>query len=92
MLKKSTGMQNIYWSSKSPFLIFWTLLDHWDHCGWLDKRIFKTKMKFWAVLGSHGCREKKPPYCHNYATFWGGFFNVSWAIFYFYFFNFLKII
>jgi len=47
-------------------------------------------MKFWAVLGSHGCREKKPPNCHNYATFWGGFFNILWAIFYFYFFNFLK--
>ena len=26
---------------------------------WLDKRIYKTEMKFWAVLGSQGCREKK---------------------------------
>jgi hypothetical protein len=24
---------------------------------WLDKRIYKTEMKFWAVLGSQGCRE-----------------------------------
>jgi hypothetical protein len=29
----------------------------------LDKRINKTEMKFWAVLGSRGC--------HKYATFWG---------------------
>jgi hypothetical protein len=28
---------------------------------WLDKRICKTEMKFWAVLGSWGCREKKLP-------------------------------
>jgi hypothetical protein len=27
----------------------------------LDKRIYKTEMKFWAVLGSWGCREKKIP-------------------------------
>ena len=26
---------------------------------WLDKRIYKTVMKFWAVLGSRGCRENK---------------------------------
>ena len=25
---------------------------------WLDKRIYKKEMKFWAVLGSQGCREK----------------------------------
>ena len=36
---------------------------------WLYKRIYKTEMKFWAVLGSRGCREKKPPNCHKYATF-----------------------
>ena len=35
-------------------------------------------MKFWAGLGSWGCREKKPPKCHKYATFWGGFFNFLW--------------
>ena len=28
---------------------------------WLDKIIYKTEMKFWAVLGSRGCREKKLP-------------------------------
>ena len=28
---------------------------------WLDKRIYKTEMKFGAVLGSWGCREKKLP-------------------------------
>ena len=28
---------------------------------WLDKRIYKTEMKFWAVLGSGGCREKNLP-------------------------------
>ena len=46
---------------------------------WLDKRIYKTEMRFWAVLGSRGCREKKFPKCHKYATFWGGFFNFLWA-------------
>ena len=25
---------------------------------WWDKRIYKTELKFWAVLGSRGCREK----------------------------------
>ena len=28
---------------------------------WLDKRIYKTKMKFWAFLDSRGCIEKKLP-------------------------------
>ena len=42
---------------------------------WLDKSIYKTEMKFWAVLGNQGCREKKTPNCHKYATFCGGFFN-----------------
>jgi hypothetical protein len=31
----------------------------------MDKRIYKTEMKFWAVLGSRGCREKKPLNCHK---------------------------
>jgi hypothetical protein len=35
-------------------------------------------MKFWAVLGCGGCREKTTPNCHKYATFWGGFFNFLW--------------
>ena len=46
---------------------------------WLDKRMYKTEMKFWAVLGQSGCKEKKPPDCHKYATFFGGFFNFLWA-------------
>ena len=28
---------------------------------WLYKIIYKTEMKFWAVLGSWGCREKNLP-------------------------------
>ena len=28
---------------------------------WLDKIKIKLEMKFWAVLGSRGCREKKLP-------------------------------
>ena len=36
-------------------------------------------MKFWADLGSQGCREKTTPNCHKYATFWGGFFTFLWA-------------
>ena len=47
---------------------------------WLDKRIYKTEMKFWAVLGSQGCREKKlPTAISTYATFWGVFLNLLWA-------------
>ena len=46
---------------------------------WLDKVIYKTEMKFWAVLGSQGCREKNTPNCYKYATFWGGFFIFLWA-------------
>ena len=30
---------------------------------WLDKLIYKTEIKFWAVLGSQGYREKKTPNC-----------------------------
>ena len=47
----------------------------------LYKRIYKTEMKFWTVLGSQGCREKnkQTPNCNKYATFWGGFFNFLWA-------------
>jgi hypothetical protein len=26
---------------------------------WMYKIIYKTEMKFWSVLGSQGCREKK---------------------------------
>ena len=37
---------------------------------WLDKIIYKTEMKFWAVLGNLGCREKNRD---MYATFWGVF-------------------
>ena len=32
---------------------------------------------------AQGCREKKTPNCHKYATFWGGFFNFLWANFFF---------
>ena len=28
---------------------------------WLDKIIYKTDIKFWADLGSQGCREKNLP-------------------------------
>ena len=46
--------------------------------GWI-KEFIKWKWSsglFWAV--SRGSREKKPPNCHKYATFWGGFFNFLW--------------
>jgi hypothetical protein len=33
------------------------------------KILYKLEMKFWAVLGSQGCREQKTPNCHKYATF-----------------------
>jgi hypothetical protein len=32
---------------------------------WLNKRIYKKEMKFWAVLGSRDCRVKKTPNCHK---------------------------
>ena len=37
------------------------LVDQRFYQRWLDKRIYKTEMKFWAVLGSRGCREKNLP-------------------------------
>ena len=42
--------------------IFW--IRSQTHCTrrfynrWLDRRIYKTEMKFWAVLGRQGCRKK----------------------------------
>jgi hypothetical protein len=33
----------------------------------------------WAVFGVQGCREKKNPNCHKYATFEASFFMFSWA-------------
>jgi len=35
-------------------------------------------MKFWAGLGSQGCRENKTPKCHKYAPFlaFGWFFQL----------------
>ena len=42
----------------------------------LDKRIYKTKMKFWADLGSRAA--EKTPNCHKY-----DFFNFNWIVFYF---------
>ena len=40
---------------------------------WLDKINYKTEMKFWAVLGSQGCRKILPTaIIYN---FLGGFFN-----------------
>ena len=40
-------------------------------------------MKFWAVLGSRGCREKKPlPTAISMQLFGDGFFNFLWAIFF----------
>ena len=34
---------------------------------------------FWA---GGAAEKKKPPNCHKYATFWGGFFNFLWAKFF----------
>ena len=55
---------------------------------WLYKRIYKTEMKFWAVLGSRGCREKKTVISKQlfevgFSTFCGQFFflNLSKNIF-----------
>jgi len=46
---------------------------------WLDKRIYKTEMKFWAVLGSRGSREKKIPTAISMQLFGVFFFNFLWA-------------
>ena len=35
--------------------------NHRLYTRWLDRRIYKTEMKFWAVLGRRGCREKNLP-------------------------------
>ena len=42
-------------------IIFQKKRDQRSYQRWLDKRIYKTEMKFWAVLGSRGCREKTLP-------------------------------
>ena len=39
---------------------------------WLDKRIYKTELKFSAVLGSRGCREKKRVCADYEQLFLGG--------------------
>ena len=52
----------VSWDEKNNDDVFYR-----DHS--LDKIFYKSEMKFWAVLGSRGCREKKPPNCHMYATF-----------------------
>mgnify|MGYP001194092638 CR=1 FL=1 len=41
--------------------------------------VSSMNFQFWAVLGSQGCREKKDPNLHKYATFEGSFFLFSWA-------------
>ena len=41
---------------------------------WFDKRIYKTEMKIWAVLGSRGCREKNLPTAISMQLF-GVFFS-----------------
>ena len=45
---------------------------------WLDRGIYETEMKFWAVFGKQGCREKKLPTAISmqlfgvvFSTFWG---------------------
>jgi hypothetical protein len=46
--------------------------------GWI-KEFIKRKLSsglFWAVWAAE---KKKPPNCHKYATFLGGFFNFFWA-------------
>ena len=42
----------------------------------MDKRIYKKEMKFWAVLGSRGCREKKTSQLPLVSNFLGWFFQL----------------
>ena len=50
---------------------------------WLEKKIYKTEMKFWAVLGRRGCREKtaisKQLFEVVFSTFVGIFFLFSFS-------------
>ena len=64
----------ILWQFSCNHLIFESLLisSQRSYQRWLDNRIYKTEMKFWAVLGSQAA-EKKIPNCHMYAPLWGGF-------------------
>jgi hypothetical protein len=67
-------------------MISWCFAEQWYIKLWakkygmhhrsLDSRIYKTDIQFWAVLGSRGCRERKKPNCHKYATFEASFFYV----------------
>ena len=72
-MKESILKSNV--KNQKGKIVEWMVPKHRLYTRWLDRRIYKTEMKFWAVLGRRGCREKKPPNCHKYATFWGGFFN-----------------
>ena len=36
----------------------WSFMKQRSYKRWLNKRIYKMEMKFWAVLGSHSCRGK----------------------------------
>ena len=44
---------------------------------WLYKVIYRMEMKFWAVLGSRGCREKKLPTAISMQLFWVFFVLMS---------------
>ena len=61
-----------YWFSVTPTL------------KWLDKKLYKTEMKFWMVLGRQDCREKKKELrtAISMQLFWNIFFNLSWTFFF----------
>ena len=46
---------------------------------WLYKRIYKKEMKFWAVLGSQGCKEKNLPTAISMQLFGVVFSTFLWA-------------
>ena len=57
--KEISFLKPFFLSELHLFFYSKTILPKQRSCQrWLDKRIYTTETKFWAVLGSRGCREK----------------------------------
>ena len=85
MVRTNTGTARLVWFQLVRSLVWYGLQiilkrNHRSYQRWLDKIVYKTEMKFWAVLGRQDCEEKKKiPNCHKYAAFWAVFFIFLWA-------------
>ena len=80
-------------SEKAGSWVSWTynIANQRSYQRWLDRRIYKTEMKLWAVLGSRGCREEKLPTAIS-IQFFGVVFSTFSGQFYFFFWFFKNIL